>query len=56
MCVNRPYDDCKLAQGAPAIIVRKPPHSFQGEAYFANDRFCAPAQYALAGLSFCEIR
>jgi len=38
MCVNRPYDDCRRALGELAMVARKPPHSFQGEAYFANDR------------------
>ncbi len=33
---------CAMIAGAPsgelAMVARKPPHSFQGEAYFANDR------------------
>lgn len=38
MGVNRPCDDCRRALGELAMVARKPPHSFQGETYFANDR------------------
>lgn len=38
MCVNRPCDDCEHATGELAMVARKPPHDFRGEAYFANDR------------------
>lgn len=38
MGVNRSCDDCKCAPGELVMIARKPQHSFQGEAYFANDR------------------
>lgn len=38
MCVNRPCDDCEHATGELAMVARKSPHDFRGEAYFANDR------------------
>ena len=28
----------RCASSEPAMVARKPPHNFRGEAYFANDR------------------